>query len=79
VKAFAKKVRVAVIMVGLLTVVAATTNLSGARAEDVKRSPPACGFSVSDDEWGRNMPEYGWIHNYVVNKKKECEARRGSY
>jgi hypothetical protein len=27
--------------------------------------------SVQDDEWGKNMPEYGWIHNYVEAKRAE--------
>ncbi|OPY69275.1 MAG: hypothetical protein A4E57_01257 [Syntrophorhabdaceae bacterium PtaU1.Bin034] len=80
-KALAKHVLVAVITVGLLTVEAATANLSVARAETREDECSKvwaakwddC-YRVLSDEWGRNMGEYGWIHNYVVHKKKECEA-----
>ena len=44
--------------------------------EERKDVTPAS--SVQDDEWGKNMPEYGWIHGYVEMKKAEmAEQRKG--
>ena len=75
-KALAKKVLVAAVTVGFLTAAAATTNLSVARAEETKGNP--CGPVVLGDEWGKNMPAYGWIHDYVVDKKAECQEKCGA-
>ncbi len=30
-------------------------------------------LTPADGQWGKNMPEYGWIHNYVTAKKAEAK------
>ncbi|MGD0231326.1 MAG: hypothetical protein ABSC19_13360 [Syntrophorhabdales bacterium] len=80
-KALVTQVLAVVITAGLISAAAAQTNPPDARAHaDTKeysaKAAPQADSSVLDDEWGRNMPAYGWIHNYVVRKKAEAARKK---
>jgi hypothetical protein len=70
-KAIAKLVVVTFFIAGLLIMTAPET-----RPQDVstRAISPTCRLEGTplDPEWGKNMPAYGWIHDYVIREKKEA-------
>ncbi len=77
-KGLAGKATVIALTAGLLVMTAAETRSQEVSTRSEGKAyvstAPRQELTPADDEWGKNMPEYGWIHNYVTAKK--AEARR---